>query len=91
MQNLIRYSGAKILNSTCLQPPVFFTVERRSPAVDGHSDYMEVGPMTWAVITQRQTLPQGCYHAEPVSFLFLMLWRAVRTFNTSQRGTTVNL
>lgn len=67
MQNLIYCSGTMILNSA-FQPPVFFPSERRSPAVDGHSEHTEVAPRTWAVIAQRHTLPRGCCHAEPDCF-----------------------
>lgn len=56
MQNFIYYSGTMILNSA-FQPPGFFPAERRSPAVDGHSEHTEVAPRTWAVIAQRHTLP----------------------------------
>lgn len=36
--------------------------------MDGRSEHMEVAPRTWAVIAQRQTLPQGCCHAGPDCF-----------------------
>lgn len=36
--------------------------------MDGHSEHMEVAPRTWAVIAQRQILPQGCCYAEPDCF-----------------------